>query len=208
MLTESLADLPLKSLQYQIELFRRATLQDNLQDNLHAQKVVQQCFTPTVLAWLHRHPNGEAACRVESEEQYVALAFARFWQETTHEQIEFDMLATALRYLHVSLNSVIQEELRNSSHLAISSSKLPDPGNTAIAHSNADELWKTIQGILPDARDQRLAYLLFHCGLKPREIFNSCREEFNNLQEIIHLRKNIMERLLHSEIFADHASEE
>jgi len=58
------------------------------------------------------------------------------------------------------------------------------------------EIWEILQEMLPDARERRLAYLLFHCGLKPREIVRFCPQEFNDIPEICRLRRNIMERLL------------
>src|SRR2546428_761126 len=45
-------------------------------------------------------------------------------------------------------------------------------------------------------REQRLAYLLYHCNLKPREIVRFCQEEWPDVQEIYRLRRNILERLL------------
>ncbi len=46
--------------------------------------------------------------------------------------------------------------------------------------------------MLPNKREQRLAYLLFHCGLKSREIVRFCPQE----QEIYQLRRIILERVL------------
>jgi hypothetical protein len=58
------------------------------------------------------------------------------------------------------------------------------------------EVWNTLKTILPNPSEQRVAYLLFHCGLKPREIVRFCPQEFSDVQEIYRLRYNIMERLL------------
>ena len=44
---------------------------------------------------------------------------------------------------------------------------------------------------------QRLAYLLFHWGLKPREIVHVCSPEWSSVPEISALRRTIMERVLH-----------
>jgi hypothetical protein len=57
-------------------------------------------------------------------------------------------------------------------------------------------LWETIQDMLPNERERRVAYLLFHCNLKPREIVRLCPQEFREVQEIYRLRRNIIERLL------------
>ncbi len=54
------------------------------------------------------------------------------------------------------------------------------------------ELWNVV---LPDERERRLAYLLYDCGLKPKEIVRLLPEEFKNRQEVHQLRRNILERL-------------
>jgi hypothetical protein len=54
------------------------------------------------------------------------------------------------------------------------------------------EAWQLLQRALPNAREQRLAYLLFHCGMRPREIALRCSQEFNDEQEIYQLRRIIM----------------
>ena len=60
----------------------------------------------------------------------------------------------------------------------------------------AGELWEVLQTMLPGQREQRLAYLLYHCGLKPREIVRFCPQEWSDVQEIYHLRRSILERLM------------
>jgi len=56
--------------------------------------------------------------------------------------------------------------------------------------------WESLQKDLPNVHEQRLAYLLFHCGLKPREIMHHCSQEFCDVCEINRLRLHIMGRLL------------
>ena len=62
--------------------------------------------------------------------------------------------------------------------------------------SESQELWEVIRRLLPNQREQRLAYLLFHCGLKPREIVRFCPQEFSSVEDIYRLRCNIVERLV------------
>ncbi len=38
-------------------------------------------------------------------------------------------------------------------------------------------------------------YLLYYCGLKPREIVLRCPQEFDDVKEIYRLNHNIIERL-------------
>jgi len=58
------------------------------------------------------------------------------------------------------------------------------------------ELWKLLQKILPDVREQRLAYLLFHCGLSPREIVRSDPQKWSSVEDIYPLCHTLMQRLL------------
>jgi acetone carboxylase gamma subunit len=54
-----------------------------------------------------------------------------------------------------------------------------------------------------DVREQRLLYLLFHCGFSPKEIVCTCPHEFNDLQEVYRLRQDIVVRLLSNSAFSD-----
>jgi hypothetical protein len=59
-----------------------------------------------------------------------------------------------------------------------------------------DELWETISNVLSGERERRVAYLHFHCNLKPREIVHYCPGEFRGKEEIYRLKRNIMERIV------------
>ncbi len=180
---------------YGLELLRRATIQDNQE----ARSWMQQCFGGLVRGWLRRHPKREVACRLESEENYVAQAFERFWQATAFNQrVEFSTLAAALQYLRASLNGAILDMLRAYARPGEVSLPGPgEPGEPLVEEStDSSEVWQIVHMILSNPREQRLAYLLFHCGLKPREIVRFCSQEWGDVQEIYRLRRNIMERLV------------
>ncbi len=177
--------------QYAIELFRRATRQDD-----EARTAFQHCFSETVCGWLHQHPSWETACHVDTEEHFVALAFARCWENLITQQLEFSRLSAILRYLQVCLNRVILDTLRvyaRPKEISLQKPEEPRGGES----TNSNEVWETLKKMLPNAREQRLAYLLFHCGLKPLEIVRFCPDEFSEVQEIYGLRRNVMERLIH-----------
>ena len=180
---------------YVLELLRRATIQDKQE----AWTWVQHCFGGMVRGWLRRHPQREVACRLESEENYIAQAFERFWQAAAFNQrVEFSTLAAALQYLRASLNGAILDMLR--AYARPREVSLPGPGEPGepLVEDSSDhsEVWDILHMILSDPREQRLAYLLFHCGLKPREIVRFCSQEWGDVQEIYRLRRNIMERLV------------
>lgn len=179
---------------YGLELVRRAIVQGDQA----AWAGLQQCLGEMVRGWLRCHSSREAACRWESEENYVAMAFERFWQATAQQRVAFESFAGALTYLRASLHGAILDTLR-----AYSRPKeipLPEAGEPGEPYgedqTDSSEVWEILQTMLPNGRDQRLAYLLYHCGLKPREIVRFCPQEWSDIQEIYRLRRNIMERLL------------
>ena len=180
---------------YGVELLRRATVQGDQE----AWAWMQHCFSDLAFGWLHRHPSREAACRLENEENYVDQAFERFWQATTlTRKVEFRTLAAALRYLHLCLNAALLDTLR--SYARIREVSLPEPGEPGEPYiedvTSNSEVWEILQTMLPDKREQRLAYLLFHCGLKAREIVRFLPKEWSDVHEIYRLRRSITERLL------------
>ena len=168
-------------------------------DDQEAWVWVQHCFGELVRGWLRRHPNRAAASRLESDEYYVALAFERFWQATTLKHcLEFTRLAAALRYLRASLQGTILDTLRRYGRPR--EVPLPGPGESGEPQledsSEHSEVWEVLQTMLSNPREQRIAYLLFYCGLKPREIVRYCPQEWRSVGEIYTLRRTIMERLL------------
>ena len=109
----------------------------------------------------------------------VSQAFA------DQQQREFPQIAAALRSLQVSLTSVFLETLRAHTR--------PEE-----LHQGEDlagrQLWERIQLLFPDMREQRVAFLLFHCHLSPSDILRYAPHEFKDVQEINHLRRHILEQ--------------
>ncbi len=173
---------------YGLELVRHAIVQGNPEVGVG----IQQCLNEIVRSWLRAYPGKETACRWESEEYYVALTFERFRQGMIQQHMPFTKLAEALVYLRACLNGAIQETLRTSALLKDIATFVPGE----LSLEDPQELWKHLQMILPNDREQRLAYLLYHCGLEPGEIVRRCSQEWNDVQEISRLRRTILERLL------------
>jgi len=175
-----------------LELLHHAIIQGNQE----AWTWVQHCFGGMVRRWLRRHPQREVTCRLESEENYVAQTFERFWQATAfNQQVEFSTLTAALQYLRASLHGAILDILRANERSG--DAPLPEPGEPRVEDStDSSEVWESLQAILLNPREQRLAYLLFHCGLGPREIMRFCPQEWSDIQEIYRLRRNITKRFL------------
>ena len=180
--------------EYVVELLNRAIMCVDQ----NARIKVQQCLCGVVHSWLHHHADREVLCRLDNEENYVDVAFERFWQVTIGRQIEFNILATALRYLCVCLNGAILDRLRASlqpEEVILAWSGLQGEPVFEDVISSA-EVWERVQKERFNVREQRLAYLLFHCGFKPGEIVHCCPQEFSDMCEIYRLRRNIIERIL------------
>jgi hypothetical protein len=63
------------------------------------------------------------------------------------------------------------------------------------------QLWERIQDLFPDVREQRLAFLLFHCNLSPSDILRYAPQEFRDKQEIYQFRRDMLDRILqHSDL--------
>ena len=184
--------------QYCLDMFRRALLKSDQ----HAREQLQQGFSGLGLSWIRLHPRREEACRYQKEEYYVAQAFECLWQATAHhKELEFSTLAAVLKYLRASLNAVIIDTLRTytrSRGFPIEVHGYPGESVTAV-HGNSNEVWNNMLTLLSDTREQRLAYLLFHCGLKPEEIVHFYPQDFSDVREISSLRLNIIEQVLLNE---------
>jgi len=88
----------------------------------------------------------------------------------------------------MSLNSAILDMLRASSRPR----KPCDLDTSTIAR----EVWEMLDKMPLSDREQQVAYLLFHCGLGPKDMVRTFPEEFNDVREIALLRCAIIGRLL------------
>lgn len=181
---------------YCLEIFYRAIDQQDEQ----AWNLLIRNFRGMMTAWLRNDPQRDNALRYDSEENYVDDAFTRFWQATArNRELTFTSLAAALSYLKASLRGAILDKLRAHARSLL---PLPEPGSdyffTEPVTEDEDDgrdLWEIIEKLLPDERQRRLAYLIIHCGLKPRQVVSLCPDEFSDKQEIFRLYRNIIERL-------------
>ncbi|HYU76233.1 MAG TPA: hypothetical protein VEL31_26470 [Ktedonobacteraceae bacterium] len=176
---------------YFVELLRRAIVEHSD----HARSLLQQCLSETIRTWIRSHPNGDLTLLHSSEENFIAQTFSRFWYAVHDQHVEFNTLSVALRYLRATLNGILIDTQR----LQLRGVSLPKPGCSgelaAEEPIDAQNIWKIIESLLFDARERRIAYLLYFCGLKPREIVIRCPKEFDDVKEIYHLRHTIVEQL-------------
>jgi hypothetical protein len=155
----------------------------------------QQSLEETVLTWLHAHPGRESACRCQSEQHFVALAFERLRQAAIQGKVAYETLSEVFVYLRASLNGAILETLRISSCPEAVSVRLS--GERYVeGHPKSREVWDWLQARLSSERERRLAYLLYHCGLGPGEIVRCYPQEWSDVHEIARLRRIILAELM------------
>jgi hypothetical protein len=178
---------------YCLELLRRALVE---QDEA-AWSIVYTQWQESVRRWFRAHANCSAALRYDDEQTYIDDTFKRFWQSVKAQQLELSSLAGMLRYLRLCLNSVIIDTLRAYARKQLQPLPEPDspddPGAEDSYHES--EWWSVIESVLADQRERRVIYLLYHCGLKAKEIMLRCPGEFANEHEIYRLRRNGLDRL-------------
>jgi hypothetical protein len=179
-----------------LELLRRAIMHCDKD----AWAAFQKSLEETVLSWFQEHPGREAACRLKSEKHFVALAFERLRQATVPGQVACETLSGVLMFLRASLNGVILETLRVSKRTGAVSSLWPDVEGV----SDNNRVWERLQALLSSEREQRLAYLLYYCGLEPAEIVRYCPQEWSDIHEVVRLRRSILERLMKGLICEEH----
>ena len=155
-----------------LELLRRAILGQTDQ----AWAVLQECFSDTVRCWIRSHSCGDVALLRDSEENYVAQTMARFWCAMHEQPIVFASLSAVQSYLHATLNGILIDTLRTYQRSrAIPLPESGFPGEPTVEDAcDGESIWQSIEFLLSDIRERRVAYLLYYCGLKPREIIMYC----------------------------------
>jgi hypothetical protein len=180
--------------EYRMELLQQATFQDDSE----IWERVQQCLRETVRGWMELHPSRTVAASLDSEENYVARAIAKLYETTDCKRLRFSQHSDVLKYLQASLNGVILDSLR--SYYAQLREIAPPPSSetpeSAAVQSDNGEVWEILSKLLPDVRKRRMAYLLFHCGLGPKDIVHTFPGEFHDVREIALLRYTIIGRML------------
>jgi DNA-directed RNA polymerase specialized sigma24 family protein len=178
---------------YCLELFRRALVE---QDEAAWNTVYSQ-WQESVRHWFRSNVNCVAALRYDEEQTYIDDTFKRFWQSASAQRLDLTSLGRVLQYLHLCLNSVLIDALRGYARKHMQSLPEPDSPNELLVEESyhENEWWVVIESMLKDERERRAIYLLYHCGLKPKEIMLHCPGEFTNEQEIYRLRRNGLDRL-------------
>jgi len=179
---------------YCLEIFRRAIVDD---DN-EAWIALREQFCSNVLYWLRCHAKRQEALQIENEQSYVDDTFARLWQWGRKRRLEFRSLAGALKFLHLCLNSSVIDHLRRfarKERVPLQEDGLPRESPQEEEGYDRGALWKALQTLLTNQRERRVIFLVYHEGLKPREIVEFCPGEFADVKEVHHLLRGALDRL-------------
>jgi len=181
--------------QFWLKKFRRA-LRDGDQDT---QRRLQQKFSTLVIDLIHNHPLATMAFDLQNQEYYVTETFRCFWNSAPRHQIyNLKSLSDVLLYLSMIVNAVILDSLRSFSSLKAipsTSNQLMEVVLTRDYVQNL-ELWECIESEFSNFRARKIAFLLFHCALRPDEIIVRFPNEFSDADEISQIRRNVMNLLL------------
>lgn len=178
---------------YCLEIFRRAILE---RDDA-AWFVLQGCFSENVRIWIRSHASSDIALLHDSEENYVAQTFSRFWVAVHKQRFEFRTLNGALSYLHATLDGIFRDLMRSRRR----SQEVPLPEQDSLEEPAAEQqdddldVWNTILSLLNNERESRVMQLLYYHGLTPQKIVKLFPQEFSNEKEIYRINCNIVERL-------------
>lgn len=178
---------------YCLEIFRRAILE---RDDA-AWSVLQGCFSENVRIWIRSHASSDIALLHDSEENYVAQTFSRFWVAVHKQRFEFGTLNGALSYLHATLDGIFRDLMRSRRR----SQEVPLPEQDSLEEPAAEQqdddldVWNTILSLLNNERERRVMQLLYYHGLTPQKIVKLFPQEFSNEKEIYRINCNIVERL-------------
>src|SRR5690242_15922082 len=74
--------------QYCVELVQRALFDQSDE----AWSALELCFSEPIRVWLRSHPSRDVALLHDSEENYLAQTFARFWYAVRDQSLQFRSL--------------------------------------------------------------------------------------------------------------------
>jgi hypothetical protein len=182
------------------ELFRRAILEQNND----AWEVIHQQYRLMVLSWVKRHPL--SANLDEVEDYFVNRAFEKMWAALTPKKFaDFDDLKSVLRYLQLCVNSCIVDHMRAKEETVLLDEGIepaiagyherPSMEDRVARRMQGQALWDWLSQRLKSDQEHTVIYAMFVLALKPREVLEMFRSEFDSVEEIYAIKENVLARL-------------
>ena len=180
---------------YCYELLRRAFVGG---DQL-AWDLVYQQYKAQIRRWVLHHP--QFAATGEEAEDICHSTFTRLFRVVTPEKFaQFPNLATLLRYMQMTVNSVIMDLVRKRPSRELvdvdddTTEPLLAPAGD-LSPLEKQELWQLILSKLKTDGEVVLVRASFVWDMKPAEIYQTYPHLFAGVDDIYRLKQNILDRL-------------
>jgi DNA-directed RNA polymerase specialized sigma24 family protein len=183
---------------YCYELFRRAIVGRNN----YAWEKIYQIYQPLVASWVGRHSKLEVTG--EEVDYFVNRAFDKMWSAVDGEKFgQFQDLASLLRYFQMCVHSVIIDYARSNPIRTTDLDNLADfssPDSPSIEKYVTDQLerlrlWEMVARLIRDEREMIVLRCSFVHDLKPSQIYAANSDQFESLEELYRVKRNLLNRL-------------
>jgi DNA-directed RNA polymerase specialized sigma24 family protein len=183
---------------YCYELFRRAIVGRNS----YAWEKIYCQYQPLVVNWVKCR--GDHPAVMEEVDYFVNCAFEKMWSAIDAKKFgRFDDLASLLRYLQTCVHSVIVDYTRSTHLPTVSLEAFPHPPpqdlpsieKRVTERLEGRRLWQTVVGLIRDEKESIILRGSFLYGLRPSEIYDANPDQFESLDELYQIKRNLLNRL-------------
>jgi len=183
---------------YCFELFRRA-LEER---NTSAWDTICVQYQALVSGWVNKHHG--FATSGEEVDYFVNGAFGKISATLSPDRFRsFSGIGALLGYLKMCVHSVITDYNRILEYTELfaldeaekEQSEDPSPEEQTMDRSNRQLVWDATSKRLHDEKERSVIYGSFVLDLKPQEIYDHFPGLFVDVDEIYHVKQNIISRL-------------
>jgi hypothetical protein len=163
-------------------------------------------YQPLIAGWVERHALFPA---LDEESQFfVNYAFEKMWRVLTPEKFsKFPDLQSVLRYFQMCVHSVLVDAMRSREQAELLEddpgleqalhSGQGEPGleDQVLAQTQAEQLWRWLDGRLKTEKERKVVYGSFVLALKPAEVYALYPRVFSSVRDVYLVKDNLMARL-------------
>lgn len=155
--------------------------------------ILYECLRSYIAHYQRNHSMYPRAILFESDESLIDTAFAWLWQSRRYRP--FDTIAGMLAYTkRVAITTLHNTVHYGERYKELSSEKRDEPIDTNALLRDIEE-YADIRRYLTlesGVRRRRVGYLIYYCGMKPRDIVRWLPHEFKEQQEVVHHRRMLL----------------
>jgi hypothetical protein len=192
---------------YCFELFRRAF---KLRDQVAWEAVYVQ-YKPIIAGKIKRHTGFQSTN--EDVEFFLNGAFTKMFKAVPPDRFDaFDSLAALVQYLKTCAFSMILDYNRTAQSrdlLELDESLErhvpyePSPEKLIAEQLTSQQLWAEVAKRTPNPKERLVLEGLFALELKPRELYEGHKSDFESVDEIYRIKQNVLARLSRDEEFCN-----